>query len=87
MDQNAAILEARNDLEASHGVVVQTRAVALPHLQATSQYKYTEPSGIEPFGNNNFTISTPDQNWNAGIQLVQSIYLGGRLTAAFRAAR
>ena len=35
--QNATILEAKNDLEASHGLVVQTRAVALPQLTASGQ--------------------------------------------------
>lgn len=86
LEQNAAIVEAKNDLETSRGLVIETRAVALPQLQATSQYKYTQPSDIQPFTIDGYTISTPDQNWNAGIQLVQSIYLGGRLTAAFRAA-
>ena len=38
LNQNATILEARNDLEASQGIVVQTRAVALPQLKATGQY-------------------------------------------------
>ena len=86
LEQNAAILEAKNDLESSRGLVVETRAVALPQLQATSQYKYTQDSAIEGVTFNNYTLSTPDQNWNAGIQIVQSIYLGGRLTAAFKAA-
>jgi outer membrane protein len=91
LEQNAAILEAQNDLAASHGLVVQTRAVALPHLQATSQYKYTNPSDIEPITaevgpGENFSLTTPDQNWNADIQIVQDIYMGGRLMAAFRAA-
>ena len=43
LQQNATILKAKNDLEASHGVVVQTRAVALPQVQATGQYKDTDP--------------------------------------------
>ena len=86
LQQNAQVMEARNDLETSRGLVVETRAVALPQVQATGQYKYTQPSDIESFGFQNFSLSTPDQNWNAGIQLVQSIYLGGRLSAAFRAA-
>src|SRR5271168_4652854 len=86
LEQNAAIVEAKNDLETSRGLVVETRAVALPQLQATSQYKYTQPSDIESITFQNYSITTPDQNWNAGIQLVQSIYLGGRLKAAFQAA-
>ena len=80
--QNATILKAKNDLEASHGVVVQTRAVALPQLLASGQYKATDPNAVEAFG----TITQPQQNWNAGIQIVQTIYMGGKLVAAIRAA-
>jgi len=83
LQQNATILKAQNDLEASHGIVVQTRAVAMPQLTASGQYKYTDPNAIENFPN---APSSPNQNWNAGIQLVQSIYEGGRMVAAFRAA-
>jgi outer membrane protein len=85
LQQNATILKAQNDLTASYGLVVQTRAVALPQLTASGQYKYTQPSAIE-------TIPIPgfdqaNQNWNAGIQLVQTIYGGGKLIAAIKAAR
>jgi TolC family type I secretion outer membrane protein len=83
LQQNATILKAQNDLVASHGLVVQTRAVALPQLTANGQYKYTDPNAIEAFPNSS---GSPNQNWNAGIQLVQSIYEGGKLAAAFRAA-
>ena len=82
LQQNASILKAKNDLEAVHGVVVQTRAVALPHVQASGQYKYTDPNAIEGF----FSYTQPNENWNAGIQIVQSIYEGGKLVAAIRAA-
>jgi len=83
LQQNATILKAQNDLEASHGIVVQTRAVALPQLTATGQYKYTDPNAIETFPS---SPGSPNQNWDAGIQLVQSIYEGGKMVAAFRAA-
>jgi outer membrane protein len=86
LSQNATILKAKSDLQASYGVVVQTRAVALPQVVATGQYKNTERSAIE-----GFPVPTvpalPDQNWNAGIQIVQSIYAGGKMVAAVRAAR
>ena len=81
--QNASILKAKNDLEAAHGVVVQTRAVALPHLTATGQYKYTDPKAIETFPS---SPGSPNQNWNAGVQIVQSIYEGGKMIAALKAA-
>lgn len=88
LQQNATILKAKNDMDAQYGVVVQTRAVALPQLQATGQYKYTDPSAIEnfPTGTNGSGFSQPNQNWNAGVQIVQSIYEGGRLVTALQAA-
>ena len=85
LSQNATILKAKSDLQANYGIVIQTRAVALPQLQATGQYKGSQRSAIEvippPFP------ALPNQNWNAGIQLVQSIYEGGKMLAAVRAAR
>ncbi len=86
LQQNATLLKARNDLEASHGVVVQTRAVALPQMQATGQYKDTDPHAVESITTPGFSVSLPHQNWNAGVQIVQSVYEGGRLVAALKAA-
>jgi outer membrane protein TolC len=79
--QNATILKAKNDLEAAHGLVIQTRAVALPQLSAGGQYKATDPRAVE-----NFFFSQPQQNWNAGIQIVQNIYMGGKIIASIKAA-
>ena len=80
--QNAAILKAKNDLEASQGVVMQTRAVALPQVQASGKYTDNEITLVPsvPY------FAQPHQDWNAGIQIVQSIYEGGKLRAAFKAA-
>jgi outer membrane protein TolC len=81
LQQNATILKAQNDLEASHGIVVQTRAVVLPQVKASGQYADEE-----------ITLATgspyplPHQSWNSGIQIIQSIYEGGKLRAALRAA-
>jgi len=85
LQQNATLLEARSDLEASHGVVVQTRAVALPQLQASGLYRRTDRGAIETFPVPGIQ-PLPDQNWNAGVQIVQSIYEGGKLVAALKAA-
>jgi outer membrane protein len=82
LQQNGTILEAKSDLEAQEGVVVQTRAVALPQLTANGQYKDSDPSAIESFPG----FPTVNQNWNAGVQLVQTIYQGGKTIAAFKAA-
>ena len=79
--QNAVVLKAKDDLEASQGVVVQTRAVALPQLTANGQYKDQETTLMQ-----NYFGSSQSQSWNAGLQLVQSIYAGGKLVAAFHGA-
>src|SRR5487761_2309932 len=84
LQQNPTIRKAQNDLEAQYGVVVQTRAVALPRLTASGQYKDTDRNAIENFPN---APSSPNQNWNAGLQIVQSIYQGGKLRAAIQAAK
>ena len=84
LSQNATILKAKSDLEAQQGVVMQTRAVALPQVQAAGQYKDTDPNAIESFPG--ATVTQPHQNWNAGVQIVQSIYEGGKMVAALRAA-
>src|SRR5215472_15554611 len=84
LSQNGTILKAKSDLQANYGVVIQTRAVALPSLQATGQYKGSQESAVENVPN---LGALPNQNWNAGIQLVQSIYEGGKMMSAVRAAR
>jgi outer membrane protein TolC len=88
LQQNAAILKGKNDLEASYGIVVQTRAIALPQVQATGRYTDNEITTLQlpplPAG---FSYPEAHQDWNAGVQIVQSIYEGGRMTAAVRAAR
>lgn len=82
--QNPTILKAKSDLESQYGVVVQTRAIALPQVQATGQYKKTDPNAIENFPGSG---RQPSQNWNAGVQVVQTIYQGGKLLAAIKAAK
>ena len=102
--QNSTLVKARADLESSRGLVIETRAVALPTVSATGKYTYSEPSAVQqfPFSTNSVTgtnsppsgntnsangFKVPNQSWNAGIQIVQNIYTGGRLMSAIRAAR
>lgn len=82
--QNADILKAQSDLQASQGVVVQTRAVALPQLQATGKYSDMEETLVQNFPG--IPVALPHQNWNSGVQIVQGIYEGGKLVAAIQAA-
>jgi outer membrane protein TolC len=85
---NPAIQKARKDLEATEGVVLQTRAIAWPKVQVTGNYAATEPSGVDkpPLTIPGFTFGT-DQSWHSQVRLVQSIYEGGRVVSGLRAAR
>lgn len=86
--QNGAIAAAKKELEASEGVVIQTRAIVIPKLQATGNFTTVEDSSLEvaqtPLGNFNFGQT---ESWDAGIRLVQSLYEGGRMASALRSAR
>ena len=83
LQQSAAILKAKSDLESTYGLVVQTRAIALPKLTVGGSFTHTDPGAIENFG----SFPQPNQSWNAGFKIIQSVYEGGRLGAAIRAAR
>ena len=83
--QNGTILKAKNDLEASYGIVVQTRAIAVPKLKATGNYTSEDPDLVESFPG--FTSTLPHQSWTSGIQVIQSIYEGGRIISALRTAK
>jgi outer membrane protein TolC len=86
LQQNGAILKAKSDLEASHGVVVQTRAIAQPKAQLTGQFQAIDENSIDTPRQSPFAFGT-DKSWAAGIQLVQSVYEGGRIKSALRTAR
>jgi outer membrane protein TolC len=80
--QNHGILKNLKELEATYGVVVQTRATALPKLRWFSDFQSSDPSSVEslPVGG----VRAPDHRWSSSLRLVQSIYEGGRITAALR---
>lgn len=85
--QNAEVRKARQDLEAATGVAIQTRAVALPRLEGNAGYTVREQGGVEQFPVPGLPIRIPNDNWSAGVRLVQTVYGGGRLTSAWRSAR
>ncbi len=83
--QNGTIASARKELEASEGVVIQTRAILLPKAQITGDFRGTEEDSIEsastPFGTIKFGQT---ESWETGVRLVQSLYEGGRMASARR---
>jgi len=95
LQQNPGVLKSRKDLEAAQGIVVQTRAIALPKVRVSGGYSITEEDAVDrltiplpPGLLGGFTgIDPGNQHWNADIRLVQSIYEGGRLTSSLRSAR
>ncbi len=88
--QNAALQKARQDLEATHGLALQTRAVVLPRVNVTGQYRAVEPSSVDsPSAQGPFPISFQqnDQSWNLGLEVAQSLYDGGRISSSLRTSR
>src|SRR3989442_14892052 len=86
LQHNSAILEGSSDLEAAHGLVVQTRAIAMPKLRGTSGYTHNE--AVETFSFSGAEIFVPlKDEWAGNIRVVQSIYEGGRIRSALRSAR
>lgn len=93
LQQNSTILKAQADLESQRGVVIQTRAVALPTVAATGNATRSDQALIQnfPFSSgptNAFKpILSPRDTWSSAITLTQTIYQGGRTLSAFRAAQ
>lgn len=85
LNQNGELLKAQNDLEAAHGVAVQTRAIVLPKVRGAASYEYDAAVEKDPY--NSRSIAPPKNEWSGSIRLVQSIYEGGRMTAAWRASK
>jgi outer membrane protein len=83
LQQNGDILRGKSDLEAQYGVVVQTRAIAVPKLQAAGDYHYTTEVEKIPFPG----FPTINNYWSANIQIVQTIYQGGQINSSLRSAK
>lgn len=82
--QNSAVQRSEASLAASYGVVVQTRAIQYPTVRATGFHSLTDANAIEQVAGGFFRA--PDQAWQLRVQLTQSIYEGGRIDSAKRAA-
>src|SRR5437868_3017073 len=84
--QNNAIRKGQSDLQAAYGVIIQTRAIALPKVRGTSGYTHDEAVERFPFAGPN-VIKPPKEQWAGEIRIIQSIYEGGRIGSAWRSAR
>jgi outer membrane protein len=86
LQQSSAILKAKTDLEATQGIIMQTRAIALPRIGFNGNYIGRDANLVETFPTL-IQFPVPDQTWAANIQITQSIYEGGRVKAALRASK
>jgi outer membrane protein TolC len=86
LSQNPNIRRAQKDLEASQGVVIQTRAIAVPKVRIIGDYDAKQRSDVDIISTNGFDLGS-DQNWQAQIRLVQSLYEGGRIASSLRVAK
>lgn len=101
LQQNSTIQKARADLESQRGLVIQTRAIALPTVSAGGNVTRSDAALIQNFpfspgtnggggggaGGSGVVFGVPRDTWSTQIKLTQTIYQGGRTLSAFRAAR
>jgi outer membrane protein TolC len=85
LSQSPTILRAQKELEASQGIVVQTRAIALPTLAIAGTFAAVQKTDVDVIETPDFSFGTP-KNWSSQVKLVQSLYQGGRMLSAFRTA-
>ena len=83
--QNSAILKGKSDVEAAYGLVIQTRAIALPKVRGTSSYDHNEAVERFTFGAR-VGINPPKDEWVGNLRIVQTVYEGGRIRSALRTA-
>jgi outer membrane protein len=86
LKQSPAVLRAQKEVEATEGVVLQTRAVAIPKVRLTGFYTAAQESDVDIISSTNFTFGN-NQNWETQIRVVQSLYAGGRINSALRASK
>jgi outer membrane protein len=97
LQHNPTILRAQKDLEVAQGVVIQTRAIAIPKVNLGGNFSAAQSTDVDTVNNppvvvNNTPITPgftfgPPQNWDTQLKLVQSLYEGGRIMSALRVAR
>ncbi len=95
IEQNPGVQKSRKDIEIAHGVSIQTRAIVLPKLQATGDYTARADSAVDMleippgtvFPAGIPVIDPGNENWTAGVRVVQSIFEGGRMRSSLRTAR
>jgi TolC family type I secretion outer membrane protein len=79
LENNFTIRQARERLNQTEGALLTARAGLLPQAEVTSVYSRT--------ANQITSAGYDDETWNATAQVTQTVYAGGAVSAAARAAR
>lgn len=88
LTRNPAILKAQEELRRTRGLIVEARAPALPQLTASGEYRETDINFIDAFpGTAGGPAENQERPWAASVEVSQLLYSGGRVRAAWRAAR
>ena len=91
LKQNPSILKAQQEIRRTQGVIMETRAPAVPQITASGNGEMVAKSAIDAFptspGSTNMVFRNQEQPWSAQVQISQLIYQGGRVSAALRAAK
>lgn len=83
LTHNPTIRRARERIRQQQGVIVETNARRIPQAAVNAGYTSTDDGRTEDFGGGG---SFNPQNWQADIEVTYSLYGGGRLRLASRAA-
>ncbi|MGF1483652.1 MAG: TolC family protein [Opitutales bacterium] len=84
LQHNFAIARAREQIEAQHGIFIQARAEALPEVLVLGSYGRVSENRLNEFGPGNLASS---QSWIIDVEVRQTLYSGGRITANLRAEK
>jgi outer membrane protein len=84
--QNGSILRSQHDLEAAHGVAIQTRAIVLPKITGAASFEHNDAVERDRFSRQPGFLPLRNE-WSGSIRVSQNIFEGGKLVASWRAAR
>jgi TolC family type I secretion outer membrane protein len=85
--QNPSILKAKEEIRRTRGLIVETRAQAIPQITASGTSQMIDRHTIDTFPGSTNIFKNQEQPWNARVEVSQLVYSGGRVGAALRAAK
>ena len=98
LKQNPAVLKARQELERTQGLIIESRSGNMPRVSAVSQYALSDQSSSQDASSTPAAMQEsqgyssgigPYQKtpWLAQVEVSQSLYAGGRINSDIRSAR